>query len=72
MTDSRELRRRIEQSGYKYKFLAQKIGVCPSSLQFKIDNKREFRVSELDGLAGILGLTPREKDAIFFCESGVI
>lgn len=68
MTDSRELHRRIEKSGYKYKFLARKIGICPCSLQFKIDNKREFRVSELDELALLLGLTLREKDAIFFAK----
>lgn len=68
MTDSRQLRRRIEESGYKYKFLARRLGISPCSLQLKLDNKREFRVSELEELALILGLTLREKDAIFFAE----
>lgn len=69
MTDTKELRRRIESSGYKYKVLAQKLGISAYTLQLKIDNDREFKVSEVDALALILGLTLREKDAIFFAKN---
>lgn len=69
MTDTKELRRRIENSGFKYKVLAQKLGISAYTLQLKIDNDREFKVSEVDALALILGLTLREKDAIFFAKN---
>lgn len=72
MTNTNELRRRVARSGYKYKALARKMGICPSTLQRKIENQREFTVSEMDDLAELLGLTLREKTAIFFCKNRVI
>lgn len=68
MTDTKELRQRIEASGLKYKYIAQKLGITPYTLQLKIDNDNEFKVSEVDALAGLLGLSLREKDAIFFAK----
>lgn len=69
MTDTKELRRRIEKSGYKYKFLAQELGISAYTLQLKINNNREFKVSEVDALALLLGLTLKEKDLIFFAKT---
>ena len=66
MTDTQELRRRIEEAGLKYKYIAQKLGVSAYTLQKKINNDSEFRVSEVDQLSTILGLSPKEKIAIFF------
>lgn len=68
MTDTKELRQRIEASGLKYKYIAQKLGITAYTLQLKIDNDNEFKVSEVDTLAGLLGLSLREKDAIFFAK----
>ena len=56
MTDTKELRQRIEASGLKYKYIAQKLGITAYTLQLKIDNDNEFKVSEVDALAGLLGL----------------
>ena len=68
MTDTKELRQRIEASGLKYKYIAKKLGITAYTLQLKIDNDNEFKVSEVDALAGLLGLSLREKDAIFFAK----
>ncbi len=68
MTDTRELRKRIEESGLKYKYIAQQIGISSYALQMKIDNDSEFRVSEVDALSTILNLSLMEKDAIFFAK----
>ena len=68
MTDTKELRQRIEASGLKYKYIAQKLGITAYTLQLKIDNDNEIKVSEVDALAGLLGLSLREKDAIFFAK----
>ena len=68
MTDTKELRQRIEASGLTYKYIAQKLGITAYTLQLKIDNDNEFKVSEVDALAGLLGLSLREKDAIFFAK----
>ena len=68
MTDTKELRRRIEAAGLKYKHIAQQLGISAYILQLKIDNDNEFKVSEVDTLSTLLGLSLREKDAIFFAK----
>lgn len=66
MTDTQRLRARINEAGYKLKFVAKKLGITPYALQKKIDNDNEFKVSEVDALARLLSLTLQEKDEIFF------
>lgn len=66
MTDTKRLRDLIAALGLKYKAIAKTLGISAYALQMKIDNDSEFRVSEVDALAKILGLTLEEKDAIFF------
>lgn len=66
MTDTKALRERISALGLKYKIIAQKLGISAYTLQRKIDNDVEFKVSEVDALASLLGLSLREKDEIFF------
>lgn len=67
MTDTKRLRELIAQAGLKYKYVASVLGITPQALQQKIENDREFKVSEVDGLAKLLNLSPCEKDQIFFC-----
>ena len=66
MTDTKMLRNAIEKSGLKYKFLAAELGITPYGLQKKIDNETEFKASELFILSELLGLTEKERSAIFF------
>lgn len=68
MTDTKKLRERISSAGLKLKFVAQTLGITPYALQMKIDNDREFKVSEVDALAVLLNLTLLEKDEIFFAK----
>lgn len=68
MTDTKSLREQIKKAGLKYKAIAEKIGISPYSLQLKIDNASEFKVSEVDALSELLGLSLREKDEIFFAK----
>ena len=55
MTDTLKLRRRIEASGLKYKAIAQKLGITAYTLQLKIDNDNEFKVSEVEALSALWG-----------------
>lgn len=66
MTDSVALRSAIKNSGLKYGALAERIGITAYSLQKKIDNRVEFKSSEIAKLADILGLTGDAFNAIFF------
>ena len=72
MTDTTTLRSVIASSGLKYKVIAAIMGLTPYALQMKIDNETEFKASEIDTLANMLGLTMQQRDAIFFCKKSGI
>lgn len=67
MTDTCALRSIIADRGFKYKNLAEIMGLSAYALQMKIDNVTEFKASEIDTLANTLGLDMQQRDAIFFC-----
>ncbi len=70
MTDTKRLRERIESRGLKYRYVATELGLTPYGLSRKIENDSEFKVSEVNALSKILGLTMQEKDEIFFYAVG--
>lgn len=67
MTDTARLRARIEEKGLKLKYVAKVLGLSSYALSMKIENDSEFKVSEVEALSNLLGLSLMEKDAIFFC-----
>ena len=50
MTDSEALRGLIESNGLKMKFVADYLGLSPYGFQLKVDNKQEFKTSEVSAL----------------------
>lgn len=66
MTDTVALRNRIKKSGLKLSYIAKVLGITAYTLQKKLDNDAEFKVSEVEALATLLDLTLAEKDAYFF------
>lgn len=69
MTDTTELRKRIKDSGYKLSFIAECLGLSTYGLQLKIENKNEFKTSEVDALCRVLKIESlEEKEGIFFAK----
>lgn len=69
MTDSVLLRNIIDANGYKLKFVAEYLGLSTYGLQLKIDNKHEFKTSEITALCDLLKITSlKMKEKIFFKE----
>lgn len=66
MTDTVALRNRIKKSGLKLSYIAKTLGITAYTLQKKLDNDAEFKVSEVEALSTLLHLTLAEKDAYFF------
>lgn len=67
MTNTELLREKIDQSGYKLRFIAAKTGLTYQGLLNKINNESEFRASEIQILTVLLDLNETERNAIFFC-----
>lgn len=69
MTNSEELRRLIDQKGFKLKYVAEYLGLSPYGFNLKLNNKKEFKTSEVAALCEVLGIESlEEKERIFFCK----
>lgn len=66
MTNTDLLQRKIDESGYKIRYIAEYIGISYQALYNKIGNKTEFLASEIMKLSELLKLTDEEREAIFF------
>lgn len=65
------LEKKIQESGKKKSYLAQKCGLSRAGFRNCILNKTEFKTSQVDILCVELGITTlREKEAIFFAKIG--
>ena len=66
MTNTIQLRTYIDHQGIKVGHIASVLGMSSSTLRQKLNNEREFKVSEAERLAALLELTRDERDACFF------
>ena len=69
MTDTERIRDIIKNSGLKYKTIASKLGLTYYGLQKKLDNKSEFKASEIKQLCEILSIKDMDVFEIFFNEN---
>ena len=69
MTDSAALRDIIGKTGLKYRFIAEQLNLSPYGLAKKIDNKNEFKASEIVTLSDLLCLSERTQMRIFFSKT---
>ena len=66
MTNTSLLEQYIEKSGYKKGFIAQQLGITAYALTLKINNKSEFKASEITILCKLLKISAKDREAIFF------
>lgn len=66
MTNTSLLRKKIDESGYKLRFVASKLGITYQGFLKKINNETEFKASEMQILRELLNLTDAEFEQIFF------
>lgn len=68
MTNSEMLNGIIKDSGLKKGYIAEQLGITMYSLSMKIENKREFKASEIAKLCTLLRIDSLEqRQTIFFC-----
>ncbi len=66
MTNTALLRKKIDESGYKLRFIAKQIGITYQGFLKKINNETEFKVKEIMILCDLLKIDIQEKELIFF------
>lgn len=65
MVNEKLLKAKIIEKGIERKVIAEKLGISPTSLNYKLNNKTEFKGSEIQLLSQILGIS-KDKDRFFF------
>lgn len=61
-----ELKKAIDDSGYKLTFIAKKLGLSYQGFLNKMQGKYEFTASEIKILCDLLHLTEEKRKKIFF------
>lgn len=71
MTNSDALRELIESKGLKMKYVAEYLGLSRYGFKLKMDNRQEFKTSEVSALCELLNISSLEtKERIFFARNG--
>lgn len=65
MINTVELKVAMMRRGLTQKKAAEDLGICQGTLSGKINNKHQFKVSELTKLRNLLGLSPEQMNEIF-------
>ena len=60
------LRKKIDQSGYKLTYVAERLALTYQGLKKKLDGDTEFKASEIAVLKDMLNLSDAEVQDIFF------
>lgn len=68
MTNTSLLEQYIEKSGYKKAFIADQLGLTAYGFMLKVNNKSEFKASEMQILCQLLKISAKDKEAIFFAK----
>ena len=65
MTNTNELRSLMARKGLTQNDVARILGISYQTFSYKLNNKVEFRVSEIEALCNLFDIT--DKDMYFFC-----
>ncbi|MDD7434459.1 MAG: toxin-antitoxin system, antitoxin component, Xre family protein [Peptoniphilaceae bacterium] len=66
MTDVKALKQKIQQSGYRTRFLADSLGLSAQGFYNKVNGKTGFYSNEILILSKLLDLSLKERENIFF------
>ena len=66
MTDTGLLKVKIEESGYKLQFIAERCNLSYQGFMNKVNNKTDFTAPEIKILRDLLKMSPTEMEVIFF------
>lgn len=71
MTDTKRLEDVIRERGLKKGYVAEQIGLSRAGFMNCVNNRAEFKASQIFALCQLLGIDRDERDAIFFAPDGV-
>jgi transcriptional regulator with XRE-family HTH domain len=67
MVNTPKLKAKFAERNLIQEQVAMQLGMTSATFNYKVNNKTEFKASEIKKLSEILLLNPEEVNAIFFC-----
>ena len=69
MIDTCRLKKTIDSSGFRIDHIAKELDLSRQGLYNKINNRYEFKISEVEKLCKLLGISSlKEKEKIFYAK----
>lgn len=68
MLNTNLLNEKIEKSGYKRSYIAEKLNLTTYGLSLKLNGYNEFKASEIYKISELLKLSLKDRDEIFFAK----
>lgn len=68
MINTKLLKQKIDESGYRFSWIAKQLNLSPYGLRKKVDGENEFKVSEVSKICKLLNISDKERENIFFCK----
>lgn len=68
MINTELLRQKIDESGYRFSWIAKQLNLSPYGLRKKVDGENEFKVSEVSKICKLLNISDEGRESIFFCK----
>ena len=65
LTDTKLLKEKIENSGYRFNWIAKNLNLTPYGLRKKVNGETEFKATEIVKFQEILKISNMERDKIF-------
>ena len=65
MTDTKLLKEKIDNSGYRFNWIAKNLNLTPYGLRKKVNGETEFKATEIVKFQEILKISNTERDKIF-------
>lgn len=60
------LKEKIEESGYRFDWIAKQLNLSAFGMRKKVNGENEFKVSEVKKISELLNLNEKEREKIFF------
>lgn len=69
MINTKILKQRIEESGYRFSWIAKQLNLSPYGLRKKVNGENDFKISEVNKICKLLNITDKGRNSIFFLQN---
>ena len=66
MIETELLKKKIEESRYRFNWIAKQLNLSPFGMRKKVNGENEFKISEVKKISELLNLNEKEREKIFF------